>query len=71
MENPNDTPIKRLYRSRTDKVLAGICGGIAEHFNTDPVLVRLIAVVILLCTGIAPGVIAYIVGYFIIPEKAL
>lgn len=59
---------KQLYRSRTDKKLLGICGGVAEYFNADPTLVRLTAVVLVLITGGA-GVIAYLVGGIVIPEK--
>jgi phage shock protein PspC (stress-responsive transcriptional regulator) len=40
-----DNQPKRLYRSNKNRMLAGICGGIAEYFNTDPTIVRLIAVV--------------------------
>ena len=36
--------MKRLYRSRKDKIIAGVCGGIAEYFNIDPVIIRIIAV---------------------------
>ena len=39
---------KRLYRSRTDRMIAGVCGGLAEYFNIDPVIIRIIAVVLLL-----------------------
>ena len=58
---------KRLYRSKKDKKICGVCGGIGEYFNIDPTLVRLGAVV-LACFGGA-GVIAYIVAAFIVPEK--
>ncbi len=63
--------IKKLYRSRTNKIFAGICGGIGEYLNMDPVLIRLIALIIVLCTGIAPGIIVYIIAIFIIPERPL
>ncbi|MCL2070907.1 MAG: PspC domain-containing protein [Oscillospiraceae bacterium] len=54
---------KTLYRSKTNKWLAGVCGGMGEYFNIDPNVVRIIAVV----SGI--GVIAYIVCAIIIPEE--
>jgi len=57
---------KRLYRSRKSRMLAGICGGIAEYFNIDPVIVRIIAVIILLAFNLM-AVIAYIILIFIIP----
>ena len=57
---------KRLYRSVENKMLAGVCGGIAEYFGIDPTIIRLLCV-LLGCTG--SGVLAYIVCAFIIPEK--
>ena len=61
--------IKRLYRSSTDKVLAGVCGGIAEYSNMDPTLIRVIAVLITVFTGFIPGIIAYIIMAIIMPQK--
>jgi phage shock protein C len=58
--------MKRLYRSKKDRVISGICGGIGEYFNIDPVIVRVIAVALLFMGG--AGIIAYIIGIFIIPE---
>lgn len=57
---------KRLYRSNTDKMLCGVCGGIAEYFNIDPTIVRLGWAVVSLF-GIAPGLIGYIIAAIIIP----
>lgn len=59
--------MKRLYRSRTNKVIAGVCGGLAEYLEVDPVLVRLIAVLLLFVGG--GSLIAYIIGMIIIPER--
>lgn len=61
--------VKRLYRSRKDRMIAGVCGGIAEYFNIDPVVVRLIAVLLLIPGGF-PGIIPYIVLWVVVPEKA-
>lgn len=58
---------KRLYRSRTDQVIGGVCGGIAEYFGIDSVIVRLLAVLAVLVGG--GGVLAYIIMWIIIPEK--
>lgn len=58
---------KRLYKSRDNRVLCGVCGGIGEYFNIDPVIVR-IALVILCCVGFS-GVIAYILAAIIMPER--
>ena len=57
---------KRLYRSRKDKMLAGICGGLAEYFAVDPSLVRLTCV--LLCLYAGTGLLVYILAAIIIPE---
>ena len=58
---------KRLYRSTSSRMLAGVCGGIAEYFNIDPTIVRILWVVVSLF-GFA-GVVVYLAGAFIIPEK--
>ena len=58
---------KKLYRIKNDKVLAGVCGGVAEYFKIDPTVVRVLWALASL-QGFA-GVLAYIVCAFIIPEK--
>jgi len=70
---PDGTPelvVRRLYRSRTNRVLAGICGGIAQYFGSDPTAVRLAAIVLGVFTGIVPMVVAYIVAAIVVPEAA-
>lgn len=62
---------KKLYRSRTNRVFAGICGGLGEYFNTDPVVFRLAFVLVAVGSGIFPGIIGYLVAIFIVPEKPL
>ena len=59
---------KRLYRIEQGKMLAGVCGGIAECFDVDPSLVRLAWV--LFCAVGGSGVLAYIVAAIIIPKKS-
>ena len=60
--------MERLYRSRTDRIIAGVCGGIGIYYKTDPNLVRILWVVLtLLSIGI--GIIAYIVAWILIPEE--
>lgn len=59
---------KRLYRSRTDKKIAGVCGGIAEYFNIDPLIVRIIAVALLLPGG-APGLVPYLILWLLVPYE--
>ncbi len=58
---------KKLYRSSQNKVLAGVCGGIGEYFEIDPVMVRLLVVVFTLVGG--SGLIAYIIAMLIIPVR--
>lgn len=60
---------KRLYRSRKNRKISGICGGIAEALNLDATIVRLLLLFALFLTGILPILIAYIVGTLIIPEQ--
>ena len=62
--------MKRIYRDTDKKMIAGICAGIGEMLNFDPTLVRLALVFGTVFTGFAPGIIAYIVGWLIIPVKA-
>ncbi len=57
----------KLYRSNTDKVIAGVCGGLANYFNIDPTIIRLIFVIIALSGGI--GIIAYLIFWIIIPVE--
>ena len=57
---------KKLYRSKKDRVFAGVCGGIGEYLGVDPTVIRLLAV-ILGFTGC--GVLAYIVAAILIPEN--
>jgi len=58
--------MKRLYKSRDDRVIAGVCGGVGEYFNIDPVLIRILWVVLAILGG--SGILAYLVGMIIIPE---
>lgn len=59
--------IKRLYRSKTNRMLFGICGGIGEYLNTDPTIIRVVWVLIALFTCGA-ALLAYLVCLFVIPE---
>lgn len=58
---------KRLYKSNENKMLCGVCGGIAEYFDVDPTLVRLGWVV--LCAMVGSGILAYIIAAIVIPHK--
>ena len=57
---------KKLYRSRKNRMICGVCGGIAEYFNIDPTLIRL-ALVLFACTGTA--ILAYFIAAIIIPDE--
>ncbi|MDR1779409.1 MAG: PspC domain-containing protein [Tannerella sp.] len=59
---------KRLYRSDTDKMLGGVCGGIAEYFDLDPTLVRVGYILLSVFTAFS-GVLAYFVLWIIMPNK--
>lgn len=56
---------KKLYRSSTDKMVAGVCAGIAEYFGWDSTIVRLVFV--LLCLNFGSGLLAYVIAAIIIP----
>lgn len=56
---------KKLYRSVKDKMICGVCGGIAEYFNIDPTIVRLICLIFAFS---GPGLLVYIIAALIIPK---
>jgi phage shock protein C len=60
--------IRRLQRSRTDRKIAGVCGGLGDYFSMDPVLFRLGFVLAALPGGI-PGIILYVTFWAVIPEQ--
>ena len=61
--------MKRIYRSRKNKMIAGICGGFAEMFSQDPTLIRIVVVLLALVTAILPFLLTYIIGWIIIPYE--
>lgn len=61
--------IKQLYRSKTDRYIAGVCGGLSQYLNTDVVIIRLLFFVALILGG--GGLLAYIVLWIVIPEESL
>jgi phage shock protein C len=60
---------KRVYRPRTERVLGGVAGGLAEYFDVDPTVVRLLFVVLAFITGFIPMIAFYFVAWFIIPQE--
>jgi phage shock protein PspC (stress-responsive transcriptional regulator) len=69
IRNYNDmaTTIKKLYRSREDKVFAGLFGGIGKFYAIDPVILRLLFVFLGIATGVIPFLVAYVIGAAIVP----
>ncbi|MFA5173031.1 MAG: PspC domain-containing protein [Candidatus Paceibacterota bacterium] len=63
--------MKNLYRSRDNKVFAGIFGGLGEYYDLDPTLLRLLWLFVLVITAFVPGIIAYIIAMFVVPKKPI
>lgn len=61
-----EQPMKRLTRSTTNKMLGGVCGGLAEYFNVDATLIRLLFVLLVFLPG--PSILIYLVLWLIIPQ---
>ena len=60
---------KRLFRSRKDRILGGVCGGLGNYLNVDPVLVRVVWAILFFAAG--AGLLAYILAWIIIPEEVI
>ncbi len=58
---------KRLYRSETDKIIGGVCGGIAEYLNIDSVIIRVLFILALISEGF--GLMLYIILWVVLPTK--
>lgn len=61
---------KKLYRSKQNKVLGGVCAGLAEYFDQDPVVWRIGAIVLFILTGFMPLTLIYVLAWLIIPENS-
>jgi len=61
--------MKKLYRSRDNKVFKGIFGGLGEYFEVDPVILRLGYIFLVVFTAFVPGIIAYVIATLVVPEK--
>lgn len=59
----------RLYRSRTDSTIAGVCGGLGEYFNIDPTIMRILFVLFVFLDGVS--LLAYVIAWIIIPRQPL
>lgn len=62
------TKTKRLYKIEEGKKIAGVCGGIAEYFDVDPTLIRLLWILLVCFAG--SGILAYIIAAIVMPEKS-
>ncbi|MEK7632702.1 MAG: PspC domain-containing protein [Patescibacteria group bacterium] len=60
---------KKLYRSATDKMITGVCGGVAEYVPMDSTVLRLIWALVVAFTGFVPGVIVYVIAALVMPIK--
>ena len=58
---------RKLYRSRTNRMVAGVCGGLAQYFNTDATLIRVLFVVLTVLAGTGP--VLYLAMWIIVPEE--
>jgi phage shock protein C len=61
--------IKRLYRSKSERMIAGVCGGLGEYLNIDSTIIRIIFIAAALFGG--PGLIVYLVMWLLVPEEPL
>jgi phage shock protein C len=59
---------RKLMRSVMDKKIAGVCGGMADYFGLDPTLLRIIWAFVALATGLVPGIAAYLIAWFLMPQ---
>lgn len=60
---------RRLYRSRNDRMVAGVCGGLADYAGMDSTVMRLLVALVILLSAILPGIVAYIIMAIVIPEQ--
>ena len=59
---------KRLYKSETNKIFAGVIGGVGEYFDVDPTILRLGFLLIAAMSAFFPSIVAYIIACFIVPK---
>ena len=59
---------KRLYRSRSDRMIWGVCGGLAKYFDLDPIIIRIITVLLIFASGV--GILAYIILAIVVPLES-
>lgn len=64
-----DSGSKRFYRSRVDRVIGGVCAGIAKYFNLDPVVVRFGAILLAFVTKLIPMIVVYLIAMLLVPQE--
>ena len=62
--------MKKLYKSKQDKKISGVIGGLAEYFEVDSTVLRIAWIAILIFTGVLPGLILYFIASYIMPERS-
>jgi phage shock protein PspC (stress-responsive transcriptional regulator) len=63
------TEVRRLYRARHERMIGGVCGGLAKYLAIDPTVVRLLFILFALAGG--PGIVAYLIMLIVVPEEPL
>ena len=72
IHSKNETTMeKKLYLSMRDRKIAGVCGGIAEFFGLDSSLVRLAYIVLTICSAAFPGLLIYLLAWWIVPKEPI
>ena len=60
--------MKKLYRSKIDRTIAGVLSGLGRYLEVDPTVLRLLYIILTAITGFVPGIVAYIIAIIIIPD---
>lgn len=60
---------RKLYKSNTNRMISGVCGGLAEYINADPTIVRVLFVLISIFSAAFPGILVYIILAILMPER--
>jgi phage shock protein PspC (stress-responsive transcriptional regulator) len=63
--------MKKLHLSKNNKIIGGVCGGLAEYFNFDPTIIRLIWLIVVILSGFFPGIFIYLVCWLIMPQQKM
>jgi phage shock protein C len=61
--------MKKYTRSKNNRIIAGVCGGLGEYYKSDPLIIRLIAILLFFLSGFIPLILIYIIAIFIIPNE--